>query len=399
MINREIMSQLAARRDSVAITGSVLGLASLLFAWLTLKPNRLLSGTGLELWNSAGWDDTVIILVLWSVCLGLSFAGNKRLHAFVLGVLANVILIYTFVLAGHTAGNLLQTAPQFARISLGAGFWLTIAAAYILIHASRRRLQDVRIWQGFITWSALIAFVVMLLAGCFDDLAIMQEYNARSDRFEQEFFQHIRLFVQPVAIGTIIGVLLGIWAARSRIAEHPIFFTTNIVQTIPGLALLGLLLPILSALADDYPILEDWGIRGVGPAPAIIALTIYSLLPIVRNTFVALRQVDPAVINAGVGMGMSRFQVFYSIEVPLSAPLVLEGIRIAAIVAVGLAILAALIGGGGLGFFVMEGFNQGASDLILVGAIPIVVLAFVVDAAMRLAGRLATPKGIAAGES
>jgi len=393
------MSQLAARRDSVAITGSVLGLASLLFAWLTLKPNRLLSGTGLELWNSAGWDDTVIILVLWSVCLGLSFAGNKRLHAFVLGVLANVILIYTFVLAGHTAGNLLQTAPQFARISLGAGFWLTIAAAYILIHASRRRLQDVRIWQGFITWSALIAFVVMLLAGCFDDLAIMQEYNARSDRFEQEFFQHIRLFVQPVAIGTIIGVLLGIWAARSRIAEHPIFFTTNIVQTIPGLALLGLLLPILSALADDYPILEDWGIRGVGPAPAIIALTIYSLLPIVRNTFVALRQVDPAVINAGVGMGMSRFQVFYSIEVPLSAPLVLEGIRIAAIVAVGLAILAALIGGGGLGFFVMEGFNQGASDLILVGAIPIVVLAFVVDAAMRLAGRLATPKGIAAGES
>ena len=393
------MSQLAARRDSVAITGSVLGLASLLFAWLTLKPNRLLSGTGLELWNSAGWDDTVIILVLWSVCLGLSFAGNKRLHAFVLGVLANVILIYTFVLAGHTAGNLLQTAPQFARISLGAGFWLTIAAAYILIHASRRRLQDVRIWQGFITWSALIAFVVMLLAGCFDDLAIMQEYNARSDRFEQEFFQHIRLFVQPVAIGTIIGVLLGIWAARSRIAEHPIFFTTNIVQTIPGLALLGLFLPILSALADDYPILEDWGIRGVGPAPAIIALTIYSLLPIVRNTFVALRQVDPAVINAGVGMGMSRFQVFYSIEVPLSAPLVLEGIRIAAIVAVGLAILAALIGGGGLGFFVMEGFNQGASDLILVGAIPIVVLAFVVDAAMRLAGRLATPKGIAAGES
>lgn len=390
---------MAARRDSVAITGSVLGLASLLFAWLTLKPNRLLSGTGLELWNSAGWDDTVIILVLWSVCLGLSFAGNKRLHAFVLGVLANVILIYTFVLAGHTAGNLLQTAPQFARISLGAGFWLTIAAAYILIHASRRRLQDVRIWQGFITWSALIAFVVMLLAGCFDDLAIMQEYNARSDRFEQEFFQHIRLFVQPVAIGTIIGVLLGIWAARSRIAEHPIFFTTNIVQTIPGLALLGLLLPILSALADDYPILEDWGIRGVGPAPAIIALTIYSLLPIVRNTFVALRQVDPAVINAGVGMGMSRFQVFYSIEVPLSAPLVLEGIRIAAIVAVGLAILAALIGGGGLGFFVMEGFNQGASDLILVGAIPIVVLAFVVDAAMRLAGRLATPKGIAAGES
>lgn len=393
------MSRWAARRDSVAITGSVLGLASLLLAWLILKPNRLLSGTGLELWDSAGRDETVIILVLWLVCLGLNLASNTRLNAFVLGLLANVILIYTFVLVGHTAGDLLETSPQFARVSLGAGFWFTIVAAYILIHASRRRLQDVRIWQGFITWSALITFLVMLFVGWFDDLAVMQEYNARSDRFEQEFFQHIRLFVQPVAIGTVIGVLLGIWAARSRIAEHPIFFTTNIVQTIPGLALLGLLLPILSALADDYPILEDWGIRGVGPAPAIIALTIYSLLPIVRNTFVALRQVDPAVINAGMGMGMSRFQVFYRIEVPLSASLVLEGVRIAAIVAVGLAILAALIGGGGLGFFVFEGYNQGASDLILVGAIPIVVLAFVVDAVMRLAVRLATPRGIAAGES
>ncbi|MCP4611437.1 MAG: ABC transporter permease [Planctomycetes bacterium] len=392
------MSRWSARRDSVAITGSILGLTSLLFAWLTLKPNRLLSGSGLKLWDSAGWDEMAIILVLWLVCFGLSLASKSRLSAFVLGLLANIILIYTFVLAGYTAGDLLETSPPFARISLDIGFWFTIVAAYILIHASRRRLQDVRIWQGFITWSALIIFLVMLLAGWFDDLAVMQEYSARSDRFEQEFFQHIRLFIQPVAIGTVIGVLLGIWAARSRIAEHPIFFSTNIVQTIPGLALLGLLLPILAALSDDYPILEDWGIRGVGPVPAIIALTIYSLLPIVRNTFVALRQVDPATIDAGLGMGMSRFQVFYRIEVPLAAPLVLEGIRIAAIVAVGLAILAALIGGGGLGFFVIEGYNQAASDLILVGAIPIVVLAFVVDAVMRLAGRLATPKGIAAGE-
>lgn len=392
------MSRWAAQRDSVAITGSVLGLFSLLFAWLILKPNRLLSGAGLELWDSSGWDETAVIMALWLVCLGFGFASNTRRNAVVLGLLANIILVYIFVLTGYTAGDLLETSPQFARVSLGAGFWLSIVAAYVVIHASRRKLRKMRIWQGIVTWSALITFLIMLVSGWFDDLAVMQEYSARSDRFEQEFFQHIRLFVQPVAIGTVIGVLLGIWAARSRIAEHPIFYTTNMVQTIPGLALLGLLLPALAALADDYPVLNDWGIRGVGATPAIIALTVYSLLPIVRNTFVALRQVDPAVVDAGLGMGMSRFQVFYRIEIPLSAPLVLEGIRIAAIVAVGLAILAALIGGGGLGFFVLEGYNQGASDLILVGAIPIVVLAFFVDALMRFASRLATPKGIAAGE-
>lgn len=397
-MNREIMNRWATQRDSVAITGSVLGLAALLFAWLTLKPNRLLSGTGLKLWDSAGWDATVIMLTLWLLCLGFSLARATRLYSIIIGVLANIILVTTFTIAALTAGDLLETAPQFARISLDAGFWMTIVAAYILIHASREKLNDIGWAKGLISWSALFVFIVLLFVGWFDDLAVMQEYHARSERFEQEFLQHIRLFTQPVIIGTLIGVLLGIWAARSRIAENPIFYTTNIVQTIPGLALLGLLMSLLVALSEDFPFLADWGIRGIGAAPAIIALTIYSLLPIVRNTFVALRQVDPAVIDAGLGMGMSRFQVFYRIEVPLAAPLVLEGIRIAAIVAVGLAILAALIGGGGLGVFIFLGFNEVANDLILVGAIPIVVLAFMVDAVMRFVGRLVTPKGIAVGE-
>lgn len=394
-----MMSRWAARRDSVAITGSVIGLSSLLFAWLTVKPNRLLSGDGVKMWESAGSEYTIVMLLLLGLCLGISLMPVRQTHAIIIGILANTILLYNLLLAGSTANDLLETAPEFARISLDTGFWLLIVASYILIHASRQRLQGQSLLKALISWIGLIAFATFLLAGWFDDLAIMQEYNARSDRFEQEFFQHIRLFVEPVAIGTVIGVLLGIWAARSRIAEGPIFYTTSIVQTIPGLALLGLLLTILSELSDEYSILRDWGIRGIGATPAIIALTIYSLLPIVRNTFVALRQVDPAIIDAGRGMGMSRFQIFYRLEAPLATPLVLEGVRIAAIVAVGLAILAALIGGGGLGFFVLEGYNQGASDLILVGAIPIVFLAFAVDAAMRIIGRLATPKGIVTGES
>ncbi|MEE9365073.1 MAG: ABC transporter permease, partial [Dehalococcoidales bacterium] len=155
----------------------------------------------------------------------------------------------------------------------------------------------------------------------------------------------------------------------------------------------------LSALSFAFPALREFGIRGVGVAPALIALIVYSLLPIVRNTFVGLRQLDPAVIDAGLGMGMSRPQVFRRLEVPLAAPLVLEGVRMASVQAVGLAAVAALIGAGGLGWFIFQGLGQAAPDLIILGAIPIIVLALVVDAVMRTVVRASTPKGVATGTS
>jgi osmoprotectant transport system permease protein len=115
----------------------------------------------------------------------------------------------------------------------------------------------------------------------------------------------------------------------------------------------------------------------------------------VRNTYVSLRQVDPAVIDAGLGMGMSRRQVFRKVEIPLATPIVLEGVRIASVQSVGLAAVAALIGAGGLGWFIFRGVGQAASDLIFLGAIPIIILALVVDATMRAIIRVATPRGLA----
>ena len=129
----------------------------------------------------------------------------------------------------------------------------------------------------------------------------------------------------------------------------------------------------------------------------MIALIIYTLLPVIQNTYVSLRNLDPAVIDAGRGMGMSRMQVFRRIEVPLAAPIVLEGVRIAAVQLVGLTAVAALIGAGGLGAFVFQGLGQAAPDLIILGAIPIIILALVVDVAMRVLVRVARPKGLAGG--
>jgi len=383
--------------DTVAITGVVIGLISLLVGWLTFKPSRISAGMSLNLHEIVGWTGLTIILTLWLVCFTLSYFRKGKLPAVLLGIAANLILVLSFVLAGLSATRLLEGEVSYARISLGVGFWMTFVATYIVIFASRQRLDNSPVLRNIVSWTGVIFLLFLIIAGWFEDLSVLQEFAGREDRFVQELIHHVFLVGISVTIGAIFGIMLGIWATRSKRAERPIFFIANITQTIPSLALFGLLIAPLSALSFAFPILREIGIRGVGDTPAIIALTIYSLLPIVRNTYVGLRQLDIAVIDAGIGMGMSRTQVFRIIEMPLAAPLVLEGVRTASVQSVGLAAVAALIGAGGLGWFIFQGLGQAAADLILLGAIPIIVLAVIVDAVMRTIIRLATPEGLAGG--
>ncbi len=381
--------------DAVAITGVVIGLISLSVGWLTLKPSRISAGTSLSLHEIVGWTGLTIILTLWLVCFTLSYFRKRALPVVILGAAANFILVLSFVLASLSATRLLEGEVSYARVSLGVGFWMTFIATYIVIFASRQRLDNSPVLRNIVSWTGVVFLLFLLIAGWFKNLSVLQEFTGREERFVQELIHHVFLVGISVTIGTVLGIMLGIWATRSRRAERPIFFITNITQTIPSLALFGLLIAPLSALSFAFPILREIGVRGVGDTPAIIALIIYSLLPIVRNTYVGLRQLDRAVIDAGIGMGMSRTQVFRKIEVPLAAPLVLEGIRTASVQSVGLAAVAALIGAGGLGWFIFQGLGQAATDLILLGAIPIVVLAVIVDAVMRTIVRLATPEGLA----
>ena len=151
------------------------------------------------------------------------------------------------------------------------------------------------------------------------------------------------------------------------------------MQTVPSIALFGLLLVPLSALAAAVPALAALGIGGIGVAPAIIALILYALLPVVRNSVAGIAGVDPAVVDAARGMGMSRRQLFRRVELPLAMPLLLAGLRIVIVQAIGLAVVAALIGAGGLGSFVFEGLGQYAADLVLLGALPAIGLALAAD--------------------
>ena len=153
----------------------------------------------------------------------------------------------------------------------------------------------------------------------------------------------------------------------------------GVIQTIPSLALLGLLVVPLSALGQAVPFLRTLGVRGIGAAPGLVALTLYALLPVIRNTYIGLTGVDPAVVDAGRGMGMSRGQLLTRVEFPLALPLIMEGVRTAAVLLIGITTLTAFAGARNLGVLIIEGIGQFAPDLILLGALPTIMLAVTAD--------------------
>ena len=232
----------------------------------------------------------------------------------------------------------------------------------------------------------------LAMAGSFDALSIAREYASRRQLFAEALLRHIALVAGSVGLALAIGFPLGITAVRTPRLQGLLFPVLNMLQTIPSIALFGLLIVPLSSLAAAVPGLAALGVGGIGAAPAVIALVLYALLPIVRNTVGGLAGVDRAVIDAARGMGLNGYQIFSQIELPLALPVLLAGLRIVIVQTVGLAVVAALIGAGGLGTFVFEGLGQYALDLVLLGALPAILLALVADFVLQtLAALLRRP--------
>ncbi|OLE71903.1 MAG: hypothetical protein AUI36_01960 [Cyanobacteria bacterium 13_1_40CM_2_61_4] len=183
--------------------------------------------------------------------------------------------------------------------------------------------------------------------------------------------QHIGLVAISTAIAALIGLPLGVLVARRAAWRRPVLGLANVFQTIPSLALFGLLIPVF----------------GIGAWTAITALVVYALLPIVRNTYVGITGVDPAVREAGRGMGMTEGELLRLVELPLAAGVILAGVRIATVVSVGIATIAAAIGAGGLGVYIFRGVATVDDTLILAGAIPAALLALLADALLGLVER------------
>jgi osmoprotectant transport system permease protein len=347
--------------------------------FVSYAPNRLVSGRPIALWAAVPGPAAAGIAGLAAGLLAAALAGPRRVRHFGVLALSAALLLLALAAVGAAAHRIAAAAPAAARVSPAAAFWVVAVCTALAIGDALQRLgAGATARLGVVGGIAGVAWTLASF-GWFDALSLAREYATHRQDFAAALTRHIVLVAAAVGPALAIGVPLGIAVAKFPRWQDPVFAVLNTLQTIPSVALFGLLIAPLSALAKAVPALAALGVAGIGPAPAIIALVLYALLPVVRNTAEGIAGVDPAIVEAARGMGMTPRQLLARIELPLAVPVLLAGLRIVVVQAIGLAVVAALIGAGGLGSFVFEGLGQDAIDLVLLGALPAILLALAAD--------------------
>lgn len=350
--------------------------------FLRVAPNRLMSGEPVTLLAVLHGPSWALLLVLLAVLLAPVLRPTRTV-LWLQGGGAIVLLAGLLGVAGRHASQVTLSESPFARTSLGASFWVLGGVLWLMTVDALQRLQVSPAVRVGVLAGAVGLVMWPLLSGVCDALSIMKEFANQSGVFGTAVLRHLVIVLTALVPTLCLGVPLGWWVCKSARVRRMLFPVLNIIQTIPSIALFGLLMAPLALLAVAYPALARVGISGVGMAPGVIALVLYSLLPVVRGTLAGLEQVPVAVREAARGMGMSPLQIFYQVDVPLALPVLLSGIRTATNQAIGLAAVTALIGAGGLGAIMFEGLFSSAHDLVLLGVLPIVALAVLADTAFK----------------
>jgi osmoprotectant transport system permease protein len=378
------------RMDRVAATGAVTALVGVVaLPFVVFRANRIVAGAPRVLATAGPAGIALVVFAVAALVVAVAPAAWPRLavrRPLALKVAAAGMFGSLAWALGQAAVRLLVGATTIARVSIGAGAWLALVGATVVEFAADSQLA--RGWpRRAVTVAALVGVACAALFGGMGSLSIVTEYRTQSSFFWMYVGQHLTLAGSSLLFGLLLGIPLAVAAARWRPVRDATLGVVGVIQTVPSMALLGLLVIPLAAA----------GLPGIGPLPAIIALTLYSLLPIVRNTYIGLSGVDPAVVDAGRGMGMSRAELLFKVEAPLALPLAIEGIRAAAVLVIGITAVTAFVGAGGLGVLVFLGWGQQADDLILLGAIPMVVLSLLADAGLRALAAYAVSPGIRGG--
>jgi osmoprotectant transport system permease protein len=371
----------------VAVTGSTIGaLATAFGPFLSFRPNRVVDGVqagAVDAFGAAAW----LMIALWVLCAGLAFLEPGRFIGPIRGLIGTAIIALVIVMSGAAAAEFAMDQGTVARTSFAVGFYY-VTVAYLLVEYAALKDTPDTLGRLVTVLAGVGALVAVAASGAIAELGIVREYQLASDTFGRELRRYLFYALGSTGTAIVIGIPLGIWAATNKRAEVPIMSVLNVGQVFPALAFIGIMMPILSGLSRAFPVLREFGIAGIGWAPVFIVLVVYALFPITRNTLVAIRELPPGVLNAARGMGMSRGRSLVEVELPLAFPVVLAGIRVALVQNTAGSILAALVGGGGLGSIVFFGLEQTSMDLVLVGVIPIVAMAFIFDSALRAVERM-----------
>lgn len=358
--------------------------------FLRVAPNRLLSGEPVYLWDvlqllGNQQIDALILSLVVLLSIAVWQPGQRLTQALLILTMA-ACLSGVWLLAGQFASSAIQAENPLTRTTLGAGFWTLAALAWLIALDAIARLQLPTLPRLFLQSAFFLPLLLFLNDG--QHLSIAQEYANQRDVFGSAILRHLQIVFLAVVPALVIGLLLAWRMTQTRSLRQALFPILNVIQTIPSIALFGLLMAPLAWLALQLPALGRAGISGVGITPAVIALFMYALLPIVRSALAGLEQVPAEAVNAARAMGMSAGQLLWQVELPLALPVLLIGLRSAVVQTTGLAAVSALVGAGGLGQIMFDGLFSAANELVILGVIPIVLLALLADTFFKVLSSL-----------
>lgn len=368
--------------NRVLLLLTMIALAAGALPFVNFAPNRLVSGEGRALWQVWSFSPALLLLPL-CLLIGLTVARGRWALAATL-VACELLFAALVWSAGLAASHLASSESPLARTAVGSGLWLWLALCLLACSDAIRRLSPQPLWRWLLQVQIWILPLLLLFSGELNSLSLLKEYANRQDVFNAALAQHLTLLVGTLVPALLIGVPLGILCYRRPPTQGAVFAVLNVIQTVPSVALFGLLIAPLAGLTRAWPWLSSLGIAGTGMTPALIALVLYALLPLARGVVAGLSQVPTEVLESADAMGMNTRQRFWQIQLPLALTVLLRGLRVVAVQTVGMAVIAALIGAGGFGALVFQGLLSSALDLVLLGVIPTIVLAVVVDALFAL---------------
>ncbi|KJX61915.1 osmoprotectant uptake system permease [Enterobacter hormaechei subsp. steigerwaltii] len=368
--------------NRVLLLLACVAIAAVALPFVNVAPNRLVSGEPRALWQI--WSFTPLLLgaALASTVALAFWPGRAALWLTLL--LSEALFIVLFWSAGQAATQMASVESPLARTSIGSGLWLWLALCLLVCSDAIRRLTPLPVWRWLLNAQFWVIPLLILFSGDLYQLSLLKEYANRQEVFDNALAQHLTILFGTLIPALLLGVPLGIGCYRHPSRQGAVFTVLNVIQTIPSVALFGLLIAPLAGLVKSFPALAAAGIAGTGLTPALIALVLYALLPLVRGVVAGLSQVPPDVLESAHAMGMSARQCFWKIQLPLALPLLVRSLRVVTVQTVGMAVIAALIGAGGFGALVFQGLLSSALDLVLLGVVPTIALAVVLDALFAL---------------
>ncbi|CAH5336950.1 Glycine betaine uptake system permease protein YehY, partial [Enterobacter cloacae] len=368
--------------NRVLLLLACVAIAAVALPFVNVAPNRLVSGEPRALWQIWAFTPLLLGAALASTVALAFWPGRTALWLTLL--LSEALFIVLFWSAGQAATQMASVESPLARTSIGSGLWLWLALCLLVCSDAIRRLTPLPVWRWLLNAQFWVIPLLIFFSGDLNQLSLLKEYVNRQEVFDDALAQHLTILFGTLIPALLLGVPLGIGCYRHPSRQGAVFTVLNVIQTIPSVALFGLLIAPLAGLVKSFPALAAAGIAGTGLTPALIALVLYALLPLVRGVVAGLSQVPPDVLESAHAMGMSARQCFWKIQLPLALPLLVRSLRVVTVQTVGMAVIAALIGAGGFGALVFQGLLSSALDLVLLGVVPTIALAVVLDALFAL---------------